>query len=400
MPEPRIEQLFLVPGKTKAEVATWGAAVLEFANMFPGVYISSDYRHALQPHFEQITIVDSDEWQEEVWLFLKQNPRKVVLETLVAPTPDVLAEILHVRVYSGLRFGFQTQFDWSPVWKYGVCFIGLHGRSDGEMLDQDMRLVIEARVEAVKLTSHATPTSLKALRRTNPGLFLMVRPIMSFWENERPRRVSPQQFVDETTLDLQRLFDEDPNIEYIEVHNEPNLAIEGWTASWNNGAEFGNWFNEVVRLYRQRWPNKKYGFPGLSPGIGMANIRHEYKQFLSQAGVAVNRADWIAVHAYWGSEFEMLSVEGGFIWRLYRQLFHDKLLFVTEFGNPIQPKNIVANQYARYYGLLRRVGGLGGAFSYVVSTSNSEESPRWAWRTETGVDHGIAREIGLRRFIR
>ena len=70
MPEPRIEQLFLIPGKTKADVAVWGAAVAEYAAAFPGVYISNDYRLALQPNFERITIVDSDDWHEEMWLFL------------------------------------------------------------------------------------------------------------------------------------------------------------------------------------------------------------------------------------------------------------------------------------------------------------------------------------------
>ena len=41
--EPQIEQLFLVPGRTKAETAIWGAAVMEFAVRFPGVFISHDY---------------------------------------------------------------------------------------------------------------------------------------------------------------------------------------------------------------------------------------------------------------------------------------------------------------------------------------------------------------------
>jgi len=39
MPEPQLDQLFLVPGRTKAETAIWGAAVMEFAVRFPGVFI-------------------------------------------------------------------------------------------------------------------------------------------------------------------------------------------------------------------------------------------------------------------------------------------------------------------------------------------------------------------------
>ena len=49
--------------------------------------------------------------------------------------------------------------------------------------------------------------------------------------------------------------------------------------------------------------------------------------------------------------------------------------------------------------LLRRVPGLGGAFSYVVSTPDPIESPRWAWRNEAGDDLGIAAEIGRRKYI-
>jgi hypothetical protein len=50
--------------------------------------------------------------------------------------------------------------------------------------------------------------------------------------------------------------------------------------------------------------------------------------------------------------------------------------------------------------LLRHVPGLGAAFAYVVSTPDPVESPRWAWRDESGNDLGIAGVVGQRRFIR
>src|SRR6185503_17883148 len=112
------------------------------------------------------------------------------------------------------------------------------------------------------------------------------------------------------------------------------------------------------------------------------------------------RADWLSVHGYWSTEREMTDTNGGFTWKAYREFFPDKLLIVTEFGNPSQPKALVAEQYSRYYGILRHVPGLAGAFAYISSTSNNSESPRWAWRDETGKDMGIASEIGLRRYIR
>ena len=399
MPYPRIEQLFLVPGRTKAEVAQWGAAVLEYAVLFPGVYISHDFADAARPQFERITIVNPDDWPEELAVLIKQNPRPLVAERLTAPTPEVLAEILHVRVYYGLRFGFQTEYDWSQQWPLGMSLIGLHGRADGELLGPDFDIVRRARVEGVKLTSHATDESVKALKAINPGVFIIVRPITSFIDDERGRHISPDDFVNDTANDLQRMFDADPTIQLIEVHNEPNLVIEGLNGSWGNGREFSTWFDRVVQLYRERWPDKKFGFPGLSPGITMHNVRQDMRQFLGEAALSMARADWIAVHGYWINEREMTDITGGFTWKVFRQLFPDKLLIITEFGNPLQPKQLVAEQYARYYGILRHIPGLGGAFAYISSTSDRVESARWAWRDETGQDVGIASEIGLRRFI-
>jgi hypothetical protein len=60
----------------------------------------------------------------------------------------------------------------------------------------------------------------------------------------------------------------------------------------------------------------------------------------------------------------------------------------------------VADQYGRFYALLRNLPGLGAAFAYVVSTPNAIESPRWGWRDEAGRDLGIAGEIGRRRYIK
>ena len=106
------------------------------------------------------------------------------------------------------------------------------------------------------------------------------------------------------------------------------------------------------------------------------------------------------MHAYWVNEREVTDEREGFGFTRYRERFPESLLFVTEFGNPAQPKTVVAEQYARYYGALRHFPGLGAAFSYVVSTSNPVESPRWAWRDEGGRDVGIAAVVGERKYVR
>jgi len=401
MPEPRVEVLFLLPGRTKTETSLWGAALVEYAAHYPGVTVSFNFADAARPEFERIVVVNPEGWSEDLWLLIKQNPRRVIVERLEAASPKALADLLHRHVEYGLRFSFGAvgTGDWRNEWTSGVTLIGLHGRSDGEMQAWDYDITRTARVEAIKLTSHASPKTVERLRDLNPNIFIMVRPIMSFYDSGRPRHLSPHDFLAETGPEMQALFDADPAIQYVEIHNEPNLVIEGLGGSWNSGGEFGSWFLETMELMRKEWPDKLYGFPGLSPGSTIRSIRQDMKQFLSEAQFAAARADWVGVHGYWQSEAEMTDVRHGFTWKYFREAFPDKLMFITEFGNPTDSKPVVADQYARYYGMLRRTSGLGGAFAYVVSTSNSYESVRWAWRDENGNDVGIAREVGARKHI-
>ncbi|OGO47524.1 MAG: hypothetical protein A2W37_12255 [Chloroflexi bacterium RBG_16_63_12] len=100
------------------------------------------------------------------------------------------------------------------------------------------------------------------------------------------------------------------------------------------------------------------------------------------------------------NEREISDERLGFGFMDYRARFPEKLLFVTEFGNPLQPKNVIADQYARYYGMLRHVRGLGAAFAYVISSPGPVESARWAWRDEAGNDVGIAAVVGQRKYVR
>ena len=395
-----LNQLILVPARTDVELAEWGGGILSYARAFDSVTISNDSVRVRQGRFEHLTIVQPDFWPPELHLWIKQLTFKPQIEYLTAPNPQILAQILNVRVYFNLRFGFETAYDWSQLWAPEVSLIGLHGRADGELLERDFNIARTARLEAIKVTDHATPASIDALRAYNPGMFVMVRLIVAFLDQSVPRKISASDFVNWTSSNLERMFSNYPDIQYIEIHNEPNLILEGLTGSWQNGIEFANWFQEVVNAYRQFWPDKKYGFPGLSPGNTIAGVRQDSGSFLSEASLAAVSADWIGVHGYWQTEAQMHSLDGGFTWQRYRRLFPDKLLFITEFGNPTQPKAVVANQYARYYGLLRRIPGLGGAFSYISSTSDRSESARWSWTDETGRDVGIAREIGRRRFIR
>lgn len=392
-------QLFLLPAHDATEAAIWGAAAMAYAAFYPDVHFSRDPARVDWRGYGHVTVVNPGFWPEDLLAVIRQANPLAEIDLINVETPEILQTILNVRMYTGLRYGPRQAepFDWQPLWPYGRCLIGLHGRSDGELQEADFGIVRRARMEAVKLLSYATMESVRRLRADNPELFILIRAFTPVGEG---RVLTPQQFFDITVNDLARLYDNDPTLRYIEIHNEPNLRLEGFGASWADGRQFGEWFLQLRDLYRQRFPEALFGFPGLSPGPSLeAGGRYDSAVFLSQAEFAAQQADWIGVHAYWVNDREITDEREGYGFVRYRRRFPEKLLFVTEFGNPAEPKPVVAEQYSRYYGALRRVPGLGAAFSYVVSTSSQEESPRWAWRDEFGNDNGIAEVVGRRQHI-
>jgi hypothetical protein len=398
---PPEQQLMLLPARNPADASAWGSVVMEYAAAFQTVHFARDPATVDWRGYERVTIVRPSFWPDDLALTIKQANPEAVVDRIPVDTPEALQIILNVRIYYGWRYGPQNDFDWARLWPPGKALIGLHGRSNGELEAADYAVVRAARMEAVKITTHATPVTVRQLRAINPSMFILIRPLVAFVTRDGPRRVTPQEFYDWTVADLDRLVGADSSLRYVEIHNEPNVTLEGLTASWNNGYEFGDWFLDVLHRYRRRYPQLQFGFPGLSPGpTSAAQGRIASAVFLEQAAPAAQQADWIGLHAYWVSEREFSDESLGLGFAQYRERFPEKLLFITEFGNPQQSKGIVAEQYARYYGLLRRVPGLGAAFAYVVSTPDAIESPRWAWRDEAGHDLGIAAEIGRRRFIR
>jgi hypothetical protein len=394
-------QLMLLPARTATEASAWGSAAMEYAAAFQAVHFVRDPEGVDWRGYQHVSIVRPRFWPEDLPLVIKQANPAAMIDRIPVDTPEALQIVLNVRTYYGWRYGPQTEFDWAQLWEPGAALIGLHGRADGELQDADYPIVARAHLEAVKITSHATLATVQRLRAINPKMFILIRLIESFTDDGQLRKVTPAQFVGRTAPDVSRLYDADASLRYIEIHNEPNVREEGLTGSWNNGVEFGDWFLEVMALYRQRFPDAKFGFPGLSPGpTSGAAGRMDSETFLSQAEPAAQQADWVGVHAYWVNEKEITDERLGFGFLDYRDRFPEKLLFVTEFGNPVQPKAVVADQYARYYGMLRNVRGLGAAFAYLISTPDPVESARWAWRDEAGNDVGIAAVVGQRQYIR
>jgi hypothetical protein len=278
------------------------------------------------------------------------------------------------------------------VWPYDHCLVGLHGRADDPMEDPDWEQVRTARVEALKLTSHSPSADVERAREINPDMFIMVRLAGDF----SGRVVTSGDFARRAMDDVGRFYE--CGVRYFEVHNEPNLTPEGFGTSWRDGLEFGEWFLEVIGRLKPRFPEAKFGWPGLSPGPTVTGMRFDHATFLESAAGLVRQADWIGCHCFWQDEDSMLSAQGGLNYQYYRHHWPDKLLLITEFSNsaPTMDRFTKANQYLNYYRRLSRQAGVGAAFAFVVSAPAHFESE--TWRDEAGRPTPIASVIGSRAF--
>jgi len=88
----------------------------------------------------------------------------------------------------------------------------------------------------------------------------------------------------------------------IAIHNEPNLISEGLGKGWQDGAGFAAFFATVAQTYRSAFPSCKLGYPALSPGTGVQDIRADERTFAQQSIAAIRASDWIGLHAYWAKQ--------------------------------------------------------------------------------------------------
>ena len=277
-------------------------------------------------------------------------------------------------------------------WKHDMCLVGVHGRADGPLLEPDFPVIKDARMEAVKLLSNAPPDNVKRLLRINSDMFLLVRLFAGF----RDRKVSSADFVSWVQADMHQLYEQ--GVRYFEVHNEPNLQIEGWHHSWQDGHQFTDWFLEVVERLKANYPEALFGYPGLSPGHEIPGQRMDSWVFLQQSEIAALESDWMGYHCYWISDADMMQPTGGLVYEEFRRRYPEKLLFVTEFSNPYSEVSArdKGQQYVDYYRRLRNIKGIGAAFSFVLSASSN--FPHEVWRREDGHISDIAQLVGNRNF--
>ncbi len=278
--------------------------------------------------------------------------------------------------------------EWAP----GKCLVGAHARVGAAMTEADVALVASTRLEALCIWQHERRETIERLRSLLPGMLITSRLTTDF--GGAP--VGTADFVARVEPDLGRLYR--LGIRQFEVHASPNLQTEGWQRSWQGGTEFAAWFRTVLASLRGLYPEAKYGFPCLSPGEGVPGQRGEALSFLQEADEAAQEADWIGVCCYWSDEASRESLQGGRMVEEYRLRFPDRLLLVTEFGNPAGDVGPAAKarQYLEYYRELRDRPGIGVAFGFALSSPAGYAS--LAWRPESGGESEIAGVIAGRGF--
>jgi hypothetical protein len=253
-------------------------------------------------------------------------------------------------------------------WPMGKCLVGVHARTTGNIRDEDIELINELGPEALMISVSEDAATVKQIKERSPDIFMLAGLKGGFSDDP----VTAEQFIGNTEPYINELYK--LGIRYFEIASEPNVQNQGFGRSWRNGAEFANWFLAVVKTFRQKYKEAKFGFPGLSPGGDLSGWRGEYFHFLSEAEEAVAEADWIGIHAYWLDDLGMRAPSGGRIFEVYQRRYPDKLLFITEFNNPATQLTSKqrAEQYHEYLRMLRNEISLGAAFMYALSSDDDQ----------------------------
>lgn len=291
---------------------------------------------------------------------------------------------IHVRTPQGVTGWAAAWFleEVPPVfeWAVGHALVGLHGPTDvGEWAwtNEAFNVVGTGKIEAVKLVSAGDIGGNVVNRLRQEGVrFIMGRLFGRFSE-----RISAPRFVRENADAALRLYDN--GVRYFEVHNEPNINVpespEGMWINWNNGREFGDWYLEAVDLLKDLMPGAQFGFPGLSPGASVPNIRADSDVFLTQAERATKQADFICMHTYWGKDGSTFMDAINQV-KTFCDRYPDKLVLVTEFSNNAENvgKDVKGREYVQFYSEAAKLPrNLGGLFAFVLSASAGFEHETW-----------------------
>ena len=264
--------------------------------------------------------------------------------------------------------------------------IGIHARNDYTFTPADYELMRVANIEAIKVLSLTPPRVLEPILTERPSTKVLVRLwIDQFGVGVRP---TPQEFVERVAPAIQAYKEIACDFE---IHNEPNhfQGIEGWGPTSEDALAFKEWYLAVLRELRNRFPWARFGFPGLAPGP-----IHNDMVWLDVCQDAIAESDWLGCHCYWQYD-NYLDLWWGLRFRLYHELFPDKPIEITEFGDssPDLTDSIMAYRYVKYYRHVRKYPYVRGAYAFIASSPDPTWHP-FAWIRPDGSLRPVAYEVG------
>ncbi|GEM_PF-634363 len=253
--------------------------------------------------------------------------------------------------------------------------VGVNGRNDVTFGNADYEAVRIARFESLKMLSKTKVDVFQKLHQMNPGIEFIVR----LFDDRvgAGHHPTPQEFVNRHLPVINSLK---PFVRKFEILNEPNHheRYEGWGSTDADARDFRSWYLEVLRLLRKGAPWAEFGFPGLA-----LNDPHRDIPWLHICKDAVEQSDWLGVHCYWQYD-QMTSTEWGMRFVLYHNLFPNKALEITEFGDATPNVSVdkLASEYVKYYQITWNYDYVRSANAFILS------SPDPTWDTFALVKHG------------
>ena len=266
-------------------------------------------------------------------------------------------------------------------------YLGLHASADPHISNLERCTFLELRPSVIKILTFHPPPDIALLAQSQPDAHWIVRAFLEFGG----RNISADDFVRFTLSDTERtlaLLSGRPVV--VELHNEPNLVAEGYQSTWQSGTEFAAWWLEILAQYRTALPNTQFIYPGLSPGNDINGVRSGHLDFLEQSRAAVDAADGLGLHLYWGRAGSMQDALATLDEVI--ALFPDKPIWITEASynaGGISDEQRSA-EYLAFVEALKSRPTVQGVTFFVASASNPDFEP------ETWVGKNIAKTLGTR----
>lgn len=273
----------------------------------------------------------------------------------------------------------------------GQARLGLHASATPDIRDAEFAEFAALRPGIIKILSFHSAQAIRRLVNDHPQATWVVRAFLSMHN----RDISPEQFVNDTMSDVKRSLAELQGKDVVvELHNEPNLTLEGLGSSWRDGADFNRWWLQVLARYERELPNHRFIFPGLSPGPDQANLRQADRPFLEACRPAIERAHGLAMHSYWSNpNFGMLTHPDSGVKLVddYILRIRHKPIWITEASNNLGGNwNGKAQEYIQFWREMQRRPAVQGITYFVASAAPGD------FVHEIWVGNGIAGRLGAR----